>query len=230
MAFCDFSLERVQVERIRVTGDEFIATSNLIVQTLSHAMRITVFAATVLGYTKRAPLPVRCAVHTGALRGRVTGARFLRYDVSGEGIDVARHLLSYCNDGEIAVSSVTQQLLRDRATLVPCDAVLPFVGKSGEPMSVFLLRGMRSSRVKPPHQPANEPGTREGDPVSPQSLESFDDSHEGSPSPASMSMSRGSSRRVKFSDDVPLRSIPAREPVPGAVPDDAAQGGRAVRW
>ena len=206
MAFCDYSLKRVQVERIRVTGDEFIATSNLIVQTLSHAMRITVFAATVLAYLNRFPLPVRCAVHTGALRGRVTGARFLRYDVSGEGIDVARHLLNCCRDGEIAVSSVTQQLLRDRATLVPCDAVLPFVGKSGEPMGVFLLRGMKSSRVKPPQQPANEPGT---DPHCPDesgvatptdSITSL--SYDNLPSPsASTTSSCNTARRVKFREN-----------------------------
>ena len=136
----------VGVERIRVAGDEFVATSNLIVPTLSHAIRIAVFAAKTHRFVVESGVPTRCAIHTGAVHGSVVGSRFLRYDVGGDGINGARQLLPLCPPGDVVVSEAMQQLLRDRAILVPCSTVVPL------PLDVtaYFLRGIASSRLKVP--------------------------------------------------------------------------------
>ena len=106
------------VERIRVTGDQFVATSNLLVSTPDHAVRVADFASAVRPFIRESGLPVRAAIHTGAIAGTVLGTRFLRYDIFGEGIDVAFRLLESCPSGEIVVSDAAKRLLTGRSDLV----------------------------------------------------------------------------------------------------------------
>ena len=201
MAGCEIAHIQASVERIRVTGDEFLATSNLIVPTLCHAVRIASFACDVRGLVHDNHLPVRCAVHTGALRGFVTGTRFLRYDVCGEGIDVTRQLLRCCCEGEVVVSSATQQLLRDRATFAPC-SVFPFtMPRSGaETIAAFVLQDMVSLRLVPPQEevenkePANElPRPRQRRVIAPVMCEQTNEAVESPNASAD-------TKRVKFDD------------------------------
>lgn len=154
MAALEGDRKRLGVERVRVSADEYIATSNLIVPTLTHALRIACFANKAQLHIHRWAVDVRCAVHTGAVRGNVVGTRFLRYDVHGDGIDTARDMLGLCGEGEVVVSSATQQLLRDRAELDLCErSLIPRDG--GAPLDIFLLRGVIRIRVKPPAPSSN---------------------------------------------------------------------------
>ena len=110
------------VERIRVSGDQFVATSNLIMPTIHHAMRIAIFASAVRNSLQHSQVPLRCAVHSGPLVGTVTRTRFLRYDISGEGINVAMKMLVFCENGETIVSSASTTLFGGRVELLPWSA------------------------------------------------------------------------------------------------------------
>ena len=193
----------VGVERIRVTGDEFIAMSNLIVPTLSHALRIAVFATKTHRFVVHSGVPAMCAIHTGAVRGSVVGSRFLRYDVGGDGINGARQLLPLCPPGEVVVSEAMQELLRGRAMLVPYCTVAPL------PLGVtaYLLRGIGSTRLKVPSDTDNAiPHTPEGVEVEivadrgAEADEPWISSQHSRSSPLSSGSSRTSSHRVRFDD------------------------------
>ena len=194
----------VGVERIRVTGDELIATSNLIVPTLSHALRIAVYAARMHPHVVRSGTPVRCAIHTGAVRGYVAGTRFLRYDVRGEGVDIARLLLSYCVEGEVVVSSATQALLRERAKLVPCDTEALPLTSNGDFLQAFFLRGLVSARIKA----VSDEGSNSRS-VTPESQQ-LDDAQRGSSSSSSVTNANASfARRVHFGSEGDLGMLEA---------------------
>ena len=153
MSSLDKECTYFHVERIRVTGDEFVATSNLMLPTLCHAIRIASFAATVRSFVNEHRTRVRCAIHTGAMTGTVTGERYLRYDVSGEAMDyVTRELLPICPVGETVVSQAMKEVINDRAILVPLEGGVSSRSEcnGGSTTSFWCLLDVSRTRVKPP--------------------------------------------------------------------------------
>ena len=153
MSSLDKDCMTFHIERIRVTGDEFVATSNLMLPTLCHAIRIASFAASVRCFVIEHQTRVRCAIHTGAMTGTVTGERYLRYDVSGEAMDyVTRQLLPMCPVGETVVSQAMKEVINDRAVLVPMEGgVGSRIGRNGATTTSFwYLMDVSRMRVKPP--------------------------------------------------------------------------------
>ena len=199
----------VDVERIRVTGDEFIATSNLIVPTLSHALRIAIFATKSRPCIARSGIPVRCAIHTGAVRGYVAGTRFLRYDIRGEGVDIARHLIKCCAEGDIVVTDATKELLRERAVMLPTEEAFTAFSHT---YKIFNLRGLTSIRLRVPSATADRSdpipvaSSQDSDDQSSQSVDSNSSSldtwmpNNGREPSVSSSSGRSSSHRVHFNE------------------------------
>lgn len=116
--FCSLS-ESTAVERILVTGDEFVATCNLIVPLLSHAMRIAVFGTKCRYTIVESGIPGRVAIHTGHIRGTVNREVHLRYDIAGVGVETTRALLGFCPINEVVASSQIVELLRERVEVEP---------------------------------------------------------------------------------------------------------------
>ena len=193
--------KRFGVERIYSTGDEYLLTSNLIVATINHALRIIAVAGKVRPCLASCGVPVRCAVHSGSVRGCVSGSRYWRYDVSGEGVDVARKMLDFCTNQQIIVSSSTKELVRDRALFTPCEDSLIFASQVFE---LYHLAGIASSRVKVPavavstEDPNSVPISQDSAEFS--SSQESDLSRESSSPRSSSDSTTSSSRRVHFDE------------------------------
>ena len=207
----------VGLERIRLSGDYFIATSGLIVQTLSHALRATVYAVKLHPVLVRSGVPVRCCLHTGAVRGVVKGERFLRYEISGPAVDVVMRLVSYCPAYEVLVSSATEEVLRDRVILVPSNIVFRHANSNLDDsicsdVTAALLRGLKSHRTKVPCSPADSELSEHPTP---------DGDVEESPQPGALLSPN--SRRVHFEEHVSCADleglgIAASAPTPRSAP------------
>lgn len=128
------------VERVRVTGDEYFVTSNVLEPTLSHALRASFFAYRSRLVVANSEIPVRCAVSSGKIIGSIVGANFRRYDISGSGVDEARHLIAVATPGEILMSNETVLLLGDRAETEAVYRKLPdqTVAKASLLKAIFL--------------------------------------------------------------------------------------------
>ena len=222
MSSIDDTHKEADIERIRITGDEFVAVSNLIVPTLNHALRIATFAAKVHQHVVDYGVPVRCAFHTGSVTGTVVGEHFVRYEISGEGFDTTRAMLQHCAQNEVILSSASAELLRDRVVAVTL-SVPPLVIANGT-VTLFYLRGLARARASlPMPTPENASPLRPSSPsiYAPLSGEYSNSNSSGDPRDAP-SLEQTHQRRVHWGASCELPSNCANTAV-GPVVQEAAE-------
>ena len=115
------------VHRVRWTGDEYVAISNLLESEGEHIRWICMLALRSRVTLSALAMPLQCGVHVGPVSGVVIGAKLPRYDVFGEGFDIASCLAASCTVDEIMFS---RAVLDELAVSNP--AVLQFATASDQ--------------------------------------------------------------------------------------------------
>lgn len=117
----DDATERFGVEKIKTSGDNYMAVCGLSAPRLDHMNRMIDFAVEVrslvrrFNYEKSCQLDVKISIHSGDVIAGIVGRKKVIYDVWGDTVNVANIILSRSpsSPGSILVSQVVYDYLRD---------------------------------------------------------------------------------------------------------------------
>ncbi len=121
-AFDDLVLG-LNVEKIKMIGDAYMAVTGLPTPRMDHADAIAELALrmqeklTVLNPTLVEPLQMRVGIASGPVVAGVIGTHKFAFDVWGHTVNMASRHESYCEPGRIHVAVESEPLLRNRFTL-----------------------------------------------------------------------------------------------------------------
>jgi adenylate cyclase len=113
------------IEKIKTSGDAYMAAAGLPVPRPDHAEAIADFALAMLDTlealnpTMDVPFEIRVGIHTGPVVAGVIGSYRFLYDVWGDSVNLASRLESHSLPGRIHVSPQVSRLLTSRYELEP---------------------------------------------------------------------------------------------------------------
>jgi len=117
----DEATERFGVEKIKTSGDNYMAVCGLSTPRLDHMNRMIDFAVEVrslvrrFNYEKGCQLDVKISIHSGDVIAGIVGRKKVIYDVWGDTVNVANVILtrSLSDPGSILVSQIVYDYLQD---------------------------------------------------------------------------------------------------------------------
>ncbi|MDX2242658.1 MAG: adenylate/guanylate cyclase domain-containing protein [Leptolyngbyaceae cyanobacterium bins.302] len=117
----DEATERFGVEKIKTSGDNYMAVCGLSAPRLDHMNRTIDFAVEVrslvrrFNYEKGCQLDVKISIHSGDVIAGIVGRKKVIYDVWGDTVNAANIILarSPANPGGILVSQIVHDYLQD---------------------------------------------------------------------------------------------------------------------
>ena len=152
VAACDEAAERCGVEKIRAVGGRYLAVCGLSVNRPDHAARAVLFARELVqtvgsfNSERGTAVGVRIGVDSGPIVGGVVGRQKFRYDLWGDTLAVASHLVG---DDDAAGAGgpphssirVTQGVHDRLSDLYAFQAADPVVLRGAAPVKTWLLQG-----------------------------------------------------------------------------------------
>jgi class 3 adenylate cyclase len=115
----DETAERYSIEKIKTTGDGYMAVCGLSVPYLDCDKRVVDFALEMLAIVRRYDrgrdwqLNIQIGIHSGDAIAAIVGKRKFTYDIWGKTIEIAECLKSACPQGTILVSEEVYRRLND---------------------------------------------------------------------------------------------------------------------
>ena len=117
----DSVTDQYGIEKIKTSGDNYIAACGLSIPRLDHMNRMVDFALELqtqvrrFNYDHGCDLDVVSSIHTGDVIAGIVGCKRVIYDVWGETVSVANAILSQCDArrGSILISEPVHEFLKD---------------------------------------------------------------------------------------------------------------------
>lgn len=142
----DEAADRFGVEKIKTTGDSYMAACGVPQAVADHARRIADLALRIQSVARRfrsdrgLPVHFRIGLHTGPAIAGVIGRRKFSYDLWGDTVNLSHHLQAYGEADRIHISMAMQQAL---AAEYRYEARPPMSLKGRAPMQTYFLLGFR---------------------------------------------------------------------------------------
>lgn len=117
--YFDTIVDRYHIEKIKTMGDAYMCAGGIPEKNHTNPVEIVLVALEVQHHLNilRRKNPnvwsVRIGVHTGKVMAGMLGHKKLSYDIWGHTVNVAARLESSCKAGEISISGVTYELVKD---------------------------------------------------------------------------------------------------------------------
>lgn len=142
--------EKHGLEKIKTIGDAYMAVGGLPNERPDHAEAVAAMALDMQEEIKRfnaahhSDLSIRIGMHTGPVIAGIIGRNKFTYDLWGDTVNVASRMESQGQPGNIQLTIVTYDRLRDRFDMAR-RGVIDVKGK-GE-MTTYILRGRKASQA-----------------------------------------------------------------------------------
>jgi adenylate cyclase len=167
----DGIVERHGLEKIKTTGDSYMAVSGVPIARGDHAAALALFALEIMEALSGLvdpvgrPVPIRIGMASGPVVAGVIGTRKFSYDVWGDTVNIASRMESTGEPGKIQVAPSMYELLKDQFEFVARDPI-EVRGKgsmrtwfltgrvkanSSVATSAVQVRGVLSAKYHPPH-------------------------------------------------------------------------------
>jgi class 3 adenylate cyclase len=137
----DAIIERNGLEKIKTTGDAYMAVCGMPVPNADHAAACIRAALEIRRYVndrnaKREGFRIRMGIHSGSVVAGIVGVRKFAYDIWGDAVNTAARMEQHSEPGKITVSESTYALVYNRFTFTP-RGVVDVKGKGG--MSLYFV-------------------------------------------------------------------------------------------
>ena len=141
----DSVVDEFGIEKIKTSGDNYIAACGLSVTRLDHMSRMVDFALEMQSQVRRfnydhgTDLDIVSSIHSGDVVAGIVGSKKIIYDVWGETVTIANAILAQSGGGRgsILVSEPVHDFLKDLYTFTRLDNG----GGSSHPIPVWRLSG-----------------------------------------------------------------------------------------
>ena len=142
----DQLVEKYAVEKIETVGDSYMVAAGLPIPRPNHAAVVTHLALDIRAYFERGvflegkPLNFRIGINSGPITAGVIERKKISYNVWGDTVNTASRMQSHGVPGQIQVSEITYQLIKDEFVCEP-RGVVNIKGKGD--MEVWLVVSAR---------------------------------------------------------------------------------------
>lgn len=146
--FGDFDdlCERHGVEKIKSTGEQYMAAAGVPIHRPDHAEALAALALDMqraaIGRCSStgAAIHLRIGINSGPVVAGVLGKTRLSYDLWGDTVNTAQRMEAYAHAGEIQVSPVTYAKINHQFT---CVSRAPIEIKGKDPTRTYVIKGTR---------------------------------------------------------------------------------------
>jgi len=143
----DQLVEKYSVEKIETVGDSYMVGAGLPTPDSNHAAIVTHMALDIQDYFERGvyldghPLNFRIGINSGPITAGVIERKKISFNVWGDTVNTASRMQSHSLPGEIQISQITYDLIKDEFDCEPRGAVQ--VKGKGE-MDVWLVKSAKA--------------------------------------------------------------------------------------
>lgn len=118
----DNILKKYKIHKIKTIGDSYMAAGGIPVKNITNPIDVVMAALEMHNYLEllhtrsgrqKKIWELKIGIHTGPVTAAVSGRRKLNYDIKGDTVNMATRLESYAKDGEIVVSVMSYELIKE---------------------------------------------------------------------------------------------------------------------
>ncbi len=147
----DAIIERNGLEKIKTTGDAYMAVCGMPAANEHHAEACVRAALEILAYVHHRTqqgkaFQIRIGIHSGSVVAGIVGVKKFAYDIWGDVVNTAARMEQHSMPGKITISESTYQLVHDRFICTPRGKVA--VKGKGEMEMYFVEETEEESRIK----------------------------------------------------------------------------------
>jgi len=145
----DRILKKYNIEKIKTIGDSYMAAGGIPVKNMTNPIQVVMAALEIEHFMKSFPeqqgrvekvWEIKLGIHTGPVFATMTGKKKVNYDIKGDTVNIASRMETYSNDGNIIVSSMTYELVKE---LFDCDYFGKMPVKYKGDIEMFSVIGLR---------------------------------------------------------------------------------------
>jgi len=112
----DEIIEQHGLEKIKTTGDSYLAVAGMYDDTSEHAIKAIAAAKDIIKLLQEGDIKfqVRVGLHTGSIVGGVVGTKKYVFDIWGDAVNIAARMEQNSEAGKINISESTHQLVNQK--------------------------------------------------------------------------------------------------------------------
>jgi class 3 adenylate cyclase len=145
----DEILNKYHIAKIKTIGDSIMAAGGIPVKNITNPVEVVMAALEMQHFLnehvkksgRKAKIwELKIGIHTGPVTATTFGKRKISYDIKGDTVNMATRMQSYANDGDVIVSVMTYELIKE---FFLCEYFGKMPVKYKEDLELFTVNSLR---------------------------------------------------------------------------------------